>query len=110
MKTETTSPESSNIREAEARAEELVRQGQERARQTLDRARQEASQILANAESEAAVRAEMIRKKGLLSIQEEVANALADGRQSIDDLARKTSEHIEDAAGFILRMVTGARE
>lgn len=110
MKAETTAPENSNIREAEARAEEIVRQGQERARQTLERARQEASQILASAESEAAVRAEMIRKKGLLSIQEEVTNALAHGRRSIDELARKTSERIGDAAGFILRMVTGAED
>ncbi len=110
MKTETMPTDANDIKEAEARAEELVRQGQERARQAVERARQEASHILETAESDAAARAEMIRKKGLFSIQEEVASVLASGRQRTDELARKTSERINDAAGFIIRMVTGAGE
>jgi len=97
-------------RKAETRAEELVRDGQERARQALERARQDAQQVSAEAEAEAEARAEMIRKKGLLSIQEEVADTMARGRQRADELARRTGERMEEAAGFILRMVTGTRE
>jgi vacuolar-type H+-ATPase subunit H len=99
-----------NRKEAETRAEELVRDGQERARQALERARQDALQVSVEAESEATARAEMIRKKGLLSIQEEVADTMARGRQEADELAGRTGERTDKAAGFILRMVTGTGE
>lgn len=96
--------------EAETRAEELVREGQERARQSLERAREDALQVSAEAETEAAARAEMIRKKGLLSIEEEVTATIMRGRQEIDELARRTGERMEKAAGFILKMVMGTGE
>lgn len=113
MKTSNSEPEASvktSRKEAETRAKGLVREGQERARQTIERAKQEARDLITRAENEAAARSEIIRKKGLLSIEKEVADTLARGKRQSDEMARIIGERVDRAAGFIFWMVTGAEE
>jgi vacuolar-type H+-ATPase subunit H len=93
-------------KEAEDEAEKLVGEAQKRANEALERARQDAAELIARAEAEALARAEMIKKKGLLAIEEEVAGVVARGRKQVDELRAMTEKHIGRAADFIVRMVT----
>lgn len=104
------SPMHEELEKIETRAEELVRDGQARAKEAIERAKQEAKRIISDAERDAVLRAELIKKKGLLEIEREVADALAAGRAEADELARRTSEHTGKAVEFIIRLITGAEE
>jgi len=97
-------------KEAEEKAEDLVRKGHEHSGEITQRARAECERILADAEAEAARAADLIRKKGLARIEGEVSTVFAQGKEDVRALEARSGKKLDRAAKFLAGLVLGQDE